>query len=764
MKIPFTASARTAMLIGSENFSNPEGAIIELVKNAYDADSPSCYVLFDGEKGHFSDIYIIDFGGGMDISTINECWMQIGTDNKQQNVETLNGRIKSGAKGIGRFALNRLGSKAVMYTHRDGEDAFSWKVDWNDFNAPGKRINEIMADLEVIPLSVIQAKISTLASRFGAQIPEFDTGTILNIKELSDSWTEDSLYHLSDALKDLVPPFSMSNFEQYLYAIDIDNLGKVDRNFYEDFDYKVSAVYDGDMLNLIVTRNELDVKVLTTEYKDVFELEEMQSDYYSQASFERGYITKQIPLLSLNVDNVKLLERNANRIGKFKFDFYFVKSSKSDIKSENSDAKYPYRLFSPTHRRSWLKKNVGVKIYRDGFRVRPYGENGDDWLRLSDRYAKNPVGAGHRKGGYHIRQNQIVGAVGISPLDNIYLQDKSGREGFQENDVFEAFKEILLGIINQMEVDRNTIMYSLSKLYDIKHPKEKSKKDADKAQKEGYVTVEAFNAVSNGYTVLKDELEEKEIEMRLLRNLASTGLIITSFSHELKNFKAIAENRSDSLIGMLRGIISEEELLKRGFGPYDNPYRFAKELKIKDQQIKSWLEFSINSISSYKKNKAWINLDEYFKMFYNTWFEVTNELKIDLSCNEGFIPQMRVYASMMDLDTIFNNLISNSIYAIKVKKDIDNRKIKVTGAFVDDFISIKFLDTGKGLDNKYIGNPSLIFDAFESSKVDKNGVKIGTGLGLYIVKSTLGEYKNSEIHILHVNDGFGIEIKLKNGI
>ena len=407
---------------------------------------------------------------------------------------------------------------------------------------------------------------------------------------------------------------------------------------------------------------------------------------------------------------------------------------------------------------------MGVKIYRDGFRVRPYGENGDDWLRLSDRYAKNPVGAGHRKGGYHIRQNQIVGAVGISRLDNIYLQDKSGREGFQENDVFEAFKEILLGIINQMEVDRNTIMYSLSKLYDIKHPKEKSKKDADKAQKEGYVTVEAFNAVSNGYTVLKDELEEKEIEMRLLRNLASTGLIITSFSHELKNFKAIAENRSDSLIGMLRGIISEEELLKRGFGPYDNPYRFAKELKIKDQQIKSWLEFSINSISSYKKNKAWINLDEYFKMFYNTWFEVTNELKIDLSCNEGFIPQMRVYASMMDLDTIFNNLISNSIYAIKVKKDIDNRKIKVTGAFVDDFISIKFLDTGKGLDNKYIGNPSLIFDAFESSKVDKNGVKIGTGLGLYIVKSTLGEYKNSEIHILHVNDGFGIEIKLKNGI
>ena len=58
MKIPFTASARTAMLIGMENFSNPEGAIIELVKNTYDADSPCCYILFDGNDGQLTEIYI----------------------------------------------------------------------------------------------------------------------------------------------------------------------------------------------------------------------------------------------------------------------------------------------------------------------------------------------------------------------------------------------------------------------------------------------------------------------------------------------------------------------------------------------------------------------------------------------------------------------------------------------------------------------------------------------------------------------------------
>lgn len=115
-------------------------------------------------------------------------------------------------------------------------------------------------------------------------MPDFETGTILNIQDLTDVWEVDSLNHLQGALQDLVPPFSMSNFEQYLYAIGVGELGKVDRNFYEDFDYKVSAAYNGDVLNLTIARNELDVNILTTEYKDVFDLEEMQADDYSMAS------------------------------------------------------------------------------------------------------------------------------------------------------------------------------------------------------------------------------------------------------------------------------------------------------------------------------------------------------------------------------------------------------------------------------------------------------------------------------------------------
>lgn len=761
MKIPFTASARTAMLIGTENFSNPEGAIIELVKNTYDADSPCCYILFDGNDGQITEIYIIDYGSGMDISTIQDCWMQIGTDDKQRNVETGNGRIKSGAKGIGRFALNRLGSMATMLTRKDGQDAFIWNVNWNDFDAPGKKINEVMADLDVVELEEIQRCLSRLAIRFNVFLPEFSLGTILKISNLADIWEEDAIKHLFSSLQDLVPPFNIPAFQLYLYVSGSNDYGKIEAKQYEDFDYKVSAKYENSVLKVDVQRNELDINALQSEYRGLFDMENMKQFPYRLEDFEKEIYHIEMPLGELNgLRKSQLLADYGAKLGAFQFDFYFIKGSKSDINSEKSDAKYPYRQFSPTHRRLWLKKNLGVKIYRDKFRVRPYGENGDDWLHLGDRYSQNPIGAGLRMGGYHIRQNQIVGAVEISRLHNIYLQDKSGREGLQENDVFGLFKEVLLGIINIMEKDRNTVMYNLSLLYDKNHPKEDAKKQADKAQKAGEYTQANYNALSQGYTVVKQELEDKEEEVRLLRNLASTGLIITSFSHELNNLSIQTKSRYDNMLYALNLVTSIDNVKKLGLKDYQNPYEVIKTQKNYDEQVRSWLEFSINSISKDKRLRKSIHLKSYFELFKKTWMTVMNELNIDFDV-KGFSDDMQIKAFVIDFDTIFNNLISNSIYAIKVKKSTINRKIRIDGKLEDEYLSIIISDSGKGLDKQYQNNPSVIFNAFESSRCNKNGEKIGTGLGLYIVKATINEYKGSSVQVLYQAEGFAIKIMFK---
>lgn len=762
MKIPFSVSARTAMLIGSENFSNPEGAIVELVKNTYDADSRYCYILFEEEGTSGRSLYILDWGTGMNDKIIESCWMRIGTDDKLYNTKTDSGRVKSGAKGIGRFALNRLGKKAEMLTFTKDGHGYDWKVNWADFDKPGTSVSEITADIDDITLTEGHQFLSKLEQQFNISFPQFVTGTLLRVTELNDDWNALQLEHLYSSLQDLVPPFNIPIFDIYQYVQGNEGYGRVEIVEYDDFDYSVSAYYDGKETLLVkILRNELDVQRLKNDYVGLFHRDDMRVFPYRLSEFEAGGYELSIPISKLKVDNPVRLANHIKELGAFRFNFFFVKNTKSDGKGEDDDSKYPYRLFSPSSRRQWLKRNVGVKIYRDRFRVRPYGENGDDWLHLGDRYSTNPIGAGQRKGGYHIRQNQIVGAVEISRLDNKHLQDKSGREGLQENVVVELFKDVLLGIIGLMETDRNTVMYNLSQLYDTLHPKGTAKAEADAAVKSGSITEDSFNKIRSGYIVLKQEAEEKETEIRLLRNLASTGLVITSFAHELKNIAILSDSRSEDLRCAVENIMSEEEVANLGLNEYENPYCLIKDLRDQDQNIRSWLNFSINSINRDKRTRKVFGMDEYFEHFKSTWHTVLEELNIELSIT-GFVPEMRVKAFVIDLDTIFNNLLSNAIYAIKESKKTGNRLISIKGLVENGDIVVLFEDTGIGLAEEYKKRPNDIFNAFESSKYDKDGNKIGTGLGLYITKATLAEYRGSTISVMTPRtDGFGLRISLK---
>ena len=217
-RIPFKVSARTARLIGRENVATSKGAIIELVKNGYDADSRFSIVLIDNRYGVYhsqldvdayehllslgidrslleaiyqlkggvyaerddinienigllkkqlqrnSVIYIIDEGEGMTGQIIQNYWMTIGTDNKSTNYITNGGRVKVGAKGIGRFALDKLGEQCEMFTffnpnvHKDIDEngnvsnfsGYHWVVNWNEFEGPNKTIDRIGAGLEGI--------------------------------------------------------------------------------------------------------------------------------------------------------------------------------------------------------------------------------------------------------------------------------------------------------------------------------------------------------------------------------------------------------------------------------------------------------------------------------------------------------------------------------------------------------------------------------------------------------------------------------------
>ena len=806
-KIPFKVSARTAKLIGLENFSNEEGAIIELVKNTYDADASNCILIFDLQflkikeendeikevlDKEKSSIYLIDNGVGMTDEIITNQWMTIGTDDKLYKHLTEKGRVKTGAKGIGRFALNRLGLMTKLLTKsKETQLGYSWEVSWGDFDKANTTVSQVEADLEKVSDLNLKNEVATKFNHITGlrdllKSTTFDSGTIIKISNLTDDWEYDQLEKLFGNLEMLLPPKEQSDFDIHFYSTSkIESFGKVKSAYYDDFDYKIKAKYIGDeskSLEVKITRNELDVDALENRYKEVFDYKDMKKYPYRLEDFKSKTITINTSLNTILSSDIE--KELIDKIGKFGFTFYYLKNTISDDKKDGDLKKYPYNSFNSSNRKSWLKKFGGVKVFRDDFRVRPYGENGEDWLKLGERQAKSPGGAGQKLGGFRIRPNQVAGTINISRLHNLSFQDKSGREGIRENEVFDLFKNILEEIISLFEKDRNTVMFHLSELHKKRNKEEEAKRKAQEEadrinneeeenpeeennsnnanennSKEKSKSTEAEKSLAKGFKLLTEEIEEKEEEIRLLRNLASVGLIISSFAHEVKSLRSRLIPRTTHLINELKNHLNEKEL-KSSIDKDDNPFYMIRLIQEEDTKLKHWLEYSLNTLKRDKRERSNLDFNDYFDRFKSTWSKALEQRNIKISLKTEKNESNKIRAFEVDMDSIFNNLLSNSLSALKGKKN-EQKSIEISWKKVGENVEVLFSDNGKGLDKQYQENPDDIFKLLESSKKDKTGNVIGTGLGLYIVKSIIEEYNNSTISIIKAQNGLSLKITFK---
>lgn len=768
MKIPFAISARTAHLIGMENFANAEGAVVELVKNAYDADAELCIVIADIKRSlSDSRLYIIDNGTGMTNDIIIQHWMTIGTDDKLINARSYKKkRVKSGAKGIGRFALNRLGASAEMLSFVEGVDSkgYIWNVDWEKFEH-ARVLSDVEANLDEITIDKLLNKLDEYGL---TKLPVYEKlnvanfhGTILCISNLKDEWDDEGLNSLSKNLEMLIPAELQTSFELYLYNLsDLQWGGRISPMDYEDYDYRINAKYKGGRdIHLQIERNELNVSKLETFYSSVFHREAMKHEPYRLEDFRKREVLQTIHI-SEKVDDALL-----NLVGEFEFTFFFLKNSIKDDRDKDGYQKYPYNQFDEATRNNWLDRFGGIRIYRDGFRVRPYGENGDDWLGLGRRQSKSPGGAGQKMGGYRIRPTQIAGVVKISRLTNTAFEDKSSREGIRENDIFNLFKNLLIQIISKFELDRNTIMFNLSELFKDEHPqtaqaKEIAQKVLD-SKNDNSSTSREFDdlkILAQEYKVLKSQLSDKEAELSMLRSLASMGITVATFTHELKGILLRLLPRNELLRGILLQYLPEEQFEGMRF---ENPYRELEHMKEEDEKLSNWISYSLRSIRRSKRERTDILLKSYFKDFVESWRPSLSKKNIMLMDPHMVgIDEATINAVEMDLDSIFNNYITNSITAFLTSKE-DEKNINIHIVNDHGLAIIDFIDNGSGLATQYQDNQEIIFNAFETSKVDSQNNKIGTGMGLFIARGIISKYKDSAIVLLPVKNGFGIRTIFK---
>lgn len=753
-KLAFNVDAYTARLIGRENLSKVESAIIELVKNTYDADASVCILYYEKKS---DTLYLCDNGIGMTEDIIKKHWMTIGHSSKLNTYISDKGRVQTGSKGIGRFALDRISSKCEMLTSNKN-DIIKWTVNWDDFEAE-KQITEIFADIEETNETIIEFlnKIENIHVNEIINKEFLSTGTIFKLTGLRDIWTDSLIDRIYKTLYNLASPDLQNIFDVYFftqYSKLEDSLICTDNE--QSYDYKISfeIKHDGKT-KIFVHRNEFD-------FEDRFE-EIMESAKFSLK--DRQYFLGE--LIDYDKDITYLLPgvnlESATKIGSFSGSIYFNKISTTKPDKE----KYFYKDI--TGRKNYSKEFGGIKIYRDKFKVRPYGEYGTqnfDWLMLSGRKAKSPAAISSEDGQWKVSGEQIIGEVNISRT-NLMLADQANREGLVQTKEFNLFKDALTSIIEIIEKDRQYVIRKLSKLNRDTIPVEQYKIEIDDLIKKEFETSK-YNQKSTASKInvveaykVKAVLEERndiiknlEDENAMLRTLATTGIVTNTYIHELKGlanelFSAIVAAK-ESLDDLYSD--SKEDELKEILEDVKDAYSYKNKFS-------SWFKVTIETVREDRRHMKKWNINNLINQLTKSWEEVLAEKNIKILFIENAEIEQRCFA--YEIESVIHNLVTNSVSAFeRNQKFIDNKLIEIELEENNNGFMVIYRDNGPGLTQAFKDQPNKILEAFETDKRNADGEKIGTGMGMWIIKRIVENYHGTVDLKDNIDSENGFKIKL----
>jgi len=747
-KKPFDMSARVPMQLGRESISSSTVAVSELIKNSYDADAENVELEFYlREQPALSSIVLKDDGNGMTVDSLYKHWLRIGTDSKLGVDRSKNKhRVMTGAKGLGRLGLDRLCKKVVLYTKIKGADKVNQLiVDWRKYEGTDASIFDITHEVYELTLP-IQDKYGEIF------VSAEEKGTYMVLVGLRDNWDTEFLKDLKEELRLLISPYRSIND----FSISLTQIRKGQKE-------KRVQIDSQDILDAASWK----VKAIINDSGSV------------KLTFSNNNSGEEVTLIPTPWKHWISNQGDMPLFGPLEFEFYYMLTTRE------------YWTKAGMSRTNWsefMKRNQGIRIYRDDFRVRPYGEpvGKGDWLDIGLRKASSPGGI--KQGGWRIGPNQIIGAVSISKTNNAILNDQANREGIVENDAFMQLRVFAIKVISAFEllahkdaqedeeIDlseelKKIFLQSDEKLSDVieglkntfsrKGRKKKQKmpaahtlyqriRDLERAKAAHDRAVEAY------YQSLEKDRKKLEEQKDTLTNLASIGVLTVCFGHEIKTHSAIALENARELLDVFEDSRSGAVQLD-----VNALTEITNDVIIGSKYVNSFSELAINHVKPDKRKREKNNVPEIFRYIFelmNSTFENMG-LVYDIRFQGILESDFNVRSFRIDWESITINLITNAIWAVS-KKPREQRKIEVVFERVGGTkLRVIFLDSGCGLES---GQEESIFLPMQSSKSDRKGHIIGTGMGLAIIKGQLENNMGGRIYAKQFSSlggaGFYIEV------
>jgi signal transduction histidine kinase len=664
------ARARLISLIGDELISDEPVAVVELVKNAYDADAKTVRVAFSGEDLLDPDtLTVADDGCGMTLPIVLGAWLEPGTVLKKRQERSPGGRLYQGAKGIGRFAAARLAQSLYMETRsKDEDEGVTVLLEWGKFNDESY-LDEVSIEYEVRPL------------------PELQHGTSLTLIGLHarKHWTEEDFELLHNRLSRLISPFQNANGTAEISDFEIDLqipaylslAGKVESHpLTRSPKYRLSGTLsaDGSFEGSI----DIDGKI--------------------EKSFENTALGKKGEVVSCGAFDVEIRAWDRDRPGLAP---YMLKFNETLTKLRNI-----------------LNDYSGVSIYRDGFRVHPYGERGLDWLSLDTRSRQNPT--------LRLANNQIVAAIRISRGANSQLIDRTTREGLVHNQAYEALQDWFERVLALLEEERYRV-----------RPRDEAKPEELSTLFEPFdmseVVKEADEQLGKKHPVAtlvrKKDVDIREGVQRLqdhysrLLLAAGLGQMVDVVVHEI-----------GAPLGRVNRALSELEkaMVKMWGGPLD------EDVTERFTTVRAWLEQIYNlrerlvPKSAGRRGRASsFSVQEEIQGNLELYSSLLAKQKISITRKWPKDPLI-VNMSRSNLGQIVANLLDNSVYWLtRHHGDGKGGQIEIRVTELKHGFRILFSDDGPGIPS---ADRERVFDAEFSRKPH------GMGLGLFIARQVMDMY------------------------